>query len=120
MVKSGPHRPRAKALPVQKHRNFVKQWRIYREMTVEELAEAAEMSTGNISALENQRQGYSPEGLEKLAKALKTTRTALLEVDPESDRTKSFWQLWARATPDAQETLTIMAERLVGPGGSKR
>lgn len=84
-------------------------------MTVEELAEAAEMSTGNLSALENRRQGHSDAGLNRLAKALKTTPGALLNVNPSSEEAGDFWALWERASPKDRQTLTIMAERLVGP-----
>lgn len=81
-------------------------------MTVEELAEAAAMSTGNISAIENRRQGYSDDGLRKLAVALKTTPEALLGIDPLSEGTGDFWPLWAKASPEDRQLLTDMAGRL--------
>lgn len=120
MAKSGPHRLGQKKPPLQWSKNYVKEWRIFRRMTVEQLSEATGMSTGNISALENRRQGYSAEGLEKLAKALKTTPAALLGVNPLADGTDSFWLLWEKATPQDRETLTIMAGRLVGIGGTRK
>ena len=86
---------------------------MFRDLTVEKLSEETGMSTGNISALENRRQGYSAEGLEKLSKALKTTPAALLGVNPLADGTDSFWLLWERASPQDRETLKIMAGRLV-------
>lgn len=115
MAKSGPHRLGEKRPPVQWSRNYVKEWRIFRDMTVDELSEATGMSTGNISALENRRQGYSAEGLEKLSKALKTTPAALLGVNPMADGADSFWLLWEKASPQDRETLRIMAGRLVQP-----
>jgi transcriptional regulator with XRE-family HTH domain len=113
MPKSGPHKPRPKKPPAQWNSNFIKEWRIFRGMTVEQLAEASGMSTGNISALENRRQGYSAQGLEKLSKALRTTSDALLKVNPLAEGTETFWPLWERASPKDRETLTIMAGRLV-------
>lgn len=113
MAKSGPHRQKAKTPPLQWSKNYVKEWRIFRDMTVDELSEASGMSTGNISALENRRQGYSGEGLEKLSKALKTTPAALLGVNPLADGSDSFWLLWEKASPQDRETLKIMAGRLV-------
>jgi transcriptional regulator with XRE-family HTH domain len=117
MAKSGPHRNSKKPL-ILKGAHFIKEWRIYRDMTVAQLAEAAGMSTGNVSALENRRQGYSPEGLEKLAKALRTTATALLEVNPLEDDIGSFWPLWQRATKEDRNMLRSMAERLTS--GTKK
>jgi transcriptional regulator with XRE-family HTH domain len=119
MAKSGPHKNTGK-IPILKGNHFIKEWRIYREMTVAQLAETAEMSTGNVSALENRRQGYSPEGLEKLAKALRTTPTALLEVNPLKDDIGSFWPLWQRASKDDREMLKSMAERLVQTSAGKK
>lgn len=72
------------------------------------------MSTGNISALENRRQGYSEEGLERLAKALKTSPGDLLNINPMAEGVEHFWPLWEKASPKDRETLTIMAGRLVG------
>lgn len=113
MAKSGPHRPKPKAPPRQWGRNFIKEWRIFRDMTVDDLAEATGMSTGNISATENRRQGYSAESLEKLSKALKTTPSSLLGVNPLAEGADSFWILWEKASPQDRETLKIMAGRLV-------
>ena len=91
MPKRGPHRPAVeKPKPVLTAPIFLKEWRIFRTMTVEELAVAAKMSTGNISAIENRRQGYSHDGLNKLARALKTTTGALLSVNPLEANTKDF------------------------------
>lgn len=78
------------------------------------------MSTGNISALENRRQGYSGEGLEKLSNALKTTPAALLGVNPLADGSDSFWLLWEKASPQDRETLKIMAGRLIGTEGNRK
>lgn len=93
---------------------------MFRKLTVEELSEATGMSTGNISGIENRRQGYSAEGLEKLAKALKTTPSALLGVNPLADGADSFWMLWEKASPADRETLKIMANRLIEAGGHRK
>jgi transcriptional regulator with XRE-family HTH domain len=111
--KHGPHKPKPKPPRVPRHN--IKNWRIYRLMTVEQLAEATGMSTGNISALENGRQGYSEVGLKTLADALRATPAQLLEVNPLLDaETQQFWPLWEKASPNDRETLIIMAKRLIG------
>src|SRR5437016_6511061 len=64
----------AKVSPRFKHppwrKLFVKQWREFRNLTQEQLAERAGMSVGNISQLERGLQGYSMQGLEALSQAL--------------------------------------------------
>lgn len=112
MPKRGPHQLGQRRPPQEWVRTFIKEWRIYRGLTVEELAEKAGMSVGNLSAIENRRQGYSADSLGRLAVALKTTAGALLTVNPTGDAA-NFWQLWERATAADRETLTIMAERLI-------
>lgn len=112
MPRRGPRRLGQPSAPRQWVRTFVREWRVYRDLTIEELAAAAGMSIGNLSGLENRRSGYSPEGLERLAKALRTTPGALLTVNPQEPGGR-FWELWEAAGPQERETLTIMAERLV-------
>jgi transcriptional regulator with XRE-family HTH domain len=115
MAKLGPHRGLQKSPPKQRGTHFLKEWRIYRDLTVDQLSEMTNLSTGTISGTENRRQGYSPESLEALARALKTTPGSLLEVNPLADGAESFWRLWDKASPKDRETLKIMAERLVEP-----
>lgn len=120
MPKRGPRHPRPKPPPRQWHRNYIKEWRLYRNLTVEELAAASGMSTGNLSSLENHRQGYSPEGLAKLAAALKVApATALIDVDPNAGGAE-FWTLWGKLSDPDRETLAMMARRLAGPAPAKK
>lgn len=114
MPKRGPHKPKGTKPTPEYRRHFIKEWRLFRDMTVDELAEAAGMSNGNLSALENRKQGHSDAGLANLARALGTTAGALLNVNPLDPNTGDFWRLWERATKKDRDTLTIMAERLVG------
>lgn len=91
---------------------FLKQWRVYRGMTQEELAAAVGWSVGNISQLERALQGYSDEGLAALASALKCTPGQILDVDPTDDQ--SIWSLYARAKPRQQQILLETAKDFVG------
>lgn len=118
MPKSGPHQKK-KTPPIQVGNNFIKNWRIYRELTVAQLAELTELSTGNISAIENRRQGFSGNSLDRIAAALKVTRGMLFDTDPLADGVAPFWQIWEKASASDRETLTIMANRLVETKGRK-
>lgn len=113
MPRRGPHRNSAPKAPRKAAKSYLKAWRLFRDLTVEELAEAADMSAANVSAIENQRQGYSPESLEKLAHALKIDTGTLLNVDPNS--AGSIWPLWAGATAREREQLTIIAKTIIKP-----
>lgn len=113
MPRRGPNRNAAPKPPREAAKSFLKAWRLYRDLTVEELADAAGMSTGNVSAIENQKQGYSPESLRALAAALKIDTATLLSVDPTTAGT--IWPLWNQATPTQREQLTIIAKTLIKP-----
>jgi len=56
--------------PAVRRRIFLKQWREFRGLTQEQLADRVGWSVGNVSQLERGLQGYSQEGLEAFAEAL--------------------------------------------------
>ena len=69
----------------ERGRIYIKEWRKYRGMTQEQLAEAAGMVVSNVSQLEQGRQGYSQEGLEAIANALQCGAGQLLSSSPSGD-----------------------------------
>lgn len=79
---------RAMALAVP---TFLKQWRNFRDMTQEALAEKADMTPPSISQLESGNQGFTDKSLARLAGALDCTPADLLVHDP--SREDSFWPL---------------------------
>jgi len=76
----------------QFRRTFIRQWREYRDLTLEELAEKVDMSASHFSMLERGQRGYTQETLEKLAHCLQTSAGALLDRNPliEGDDS-AFW-----------------------------
>lgn len=113
MARRGPTK-RTQAKP-RRHAasNYVKAWRIERDLTVDELADLSGVSNGQISDIENEKGGYSPESLDKLAKALKVDKGTLLTVSPTD--VGAFWPLWHAATPIQREQLTIIAKTIIKP-----
>jgi transcriptional regulator with XRE-family HTH domain len=107
-----PHQvqPRFKA----RRRIFLKEWRQYRDLTQEQLAERVGWSVGNISQLERGQQGYSDEGLAMLAEALNCTPGQILDVDPTND--DAIWSLWERAEPGQRRTLLEVAKGFLRTG----
>lgn len=66
------------------------------------------MSKSNISQLEQGRQGYSQEGLERLADALQCEPGQLLTVDPSKD--DAIWSIWERAGQAQREEIVSHAQ----------
>lgn len=95
-------------------RIFLKEWRKYRGLTQEVLADRVGWSVGNVSQLEQGKQGYSDEGLALLAEALQCTPGQILEVDPTND--EAIWSLWERAAPGQRQTLLEVAKGLLKTG----
>src|SRR3954447_22860064 len=98
----------------QQRRHFIKEWRKFRGLTQEALAEKADMSPTNLSQLENNKQRYSAEGLERLAEALQCEPAQLLMVDPTKD--DAMWSIWDRAKPSERQQIIAVAKALVSKG----
>ena len=113
MAKTSKVTPRFKA---QRRRLFLKEWREYRGMTQEQLAEAVGMSVSNISQLERGIQGYSQDGLEALAEALKCEPGHLHMVDPSKD--DAIWSIWERALPGERQEIIGFAKGITRKTGT--
>ncbi len=100
--------------PKQWRQTFVRQWRKYRGLTQEQLAERAGMTVSNVSQLERNVQGYSPEGLQSLADALNCEPKHLLMVDPSKD--DAIWSIWERANVAERNMIVELARTVVKTG----
>jgi len=89
------------ARPIQKKRQFrrtyIREWRQFRELTLEQLAGALEMTASHFSMLERGQRGYTQETLEAIAATLKTSAASLLTRNPLKDEAE--WQIWDQADP---------------------
>ncbi len=94
--------------------HFVKEWRKFRGLTQEQLAERAGMSPNNISQLENNRQRYSADGLDRLAAALNCDPAHLLLVDPSKE--DAIWPIWERANQVERVRIVAVAKALMKNG----
>lgn len=101
----------------QRRRTFIREWRKFRGMTQEQLADRLGWSVSNVSQLEQARQGYSQEGLEALAEALDCDVGQLLMVDPTKD--DAMWSIWEKAQSGERKMIINVAKSIVktGTGG---
>ena len=96
---------------------FVKQWREYRNMTQERLAELVGEYLGksythaSIGRIENGKMPYTQPVLEAMADALGTDCASLLIRDP--TQPEAIWTLWERALPAERTTIAEHAEFIV-------
>lgn len=97
-----------------RRRTFFREWRKYRDMTLERAAEAAGMTAGNLSAMERGAQGYTQAGLEALAEAYSCDPAHLLMVDPSRDDV--MWSIWERAKEGERRMISEVAKTIVKTG----
>jgi transcriptional regulator with XRE-family HTH domain len=73
--------------PARRRRHFIREWREFRGLTQEQLADAIDATKASISRIEAMKQGYTQDNLEAMADALGTHPGALLSRKPtEADR----------------------------------
>src|SRR5947208_1713842 len=73
--------------PENRRHHFVREWRKFRGLTQEKLAEKLDTTKANISRIENLHQGYTQDFLEACAEVLKVEPAALLRENPIADAT---------------------------------
>lgn len=95
-------------------RTFIKEWRKYRGLTQEQLADRVDMAVSNIAQLEQGRQGYSQAGLEAIAEALQCDVGQLLTIDPSKD--DAIWSIWEQARPGERKMIVDIAKTIVKTG----
>lgn len=76
----------------QRRRHFIKEWRKFRGLTQEQLAERIGVAVSTISQLETMKQGYSQPTLEALADALGCEPADLLMRNP--GQPNEIWSIW--------------------------
>lgn len=83
--------PRVRPLPKRRlPRHYIKQWRAFRGLTQEQLAERVGVTHGTISQLERGLIAYTQPMLESLAFALQCEPADLIMRNPEGDA----WSPW--------------------------
>lgn len=85
-------------------------------MTQEELAERVGMSVGNISKLEQSKQGFSDMGLQAIAAVLDCSPGQLLMVNPLRDG--AMWSLWEAASQGDRLKIIDMSKIITGKTGT--
>jgi transcriptional regulator with XRE-family HTH domain len=79
----------------QFRRTYIREWRKHRNKTLEQLAEAMDMTASHFSMLERGQRGYTQETLEAIADALQTDAASLLMRNPADP--DAMWSLWDQA-----------------------
>lgn len=102
--------------PKEKHtRTFVRQWRLHRRLTLEQLAERIGSTDASVSRIERGLQPYTQQTLEALAKALDCTPADLIQRDPGTPA--PIWEIWSLIPESEQERATEVLRALAKKTG---
>src|SRR6185437_660286 len=85
---------------------FIKQWRIHRGYTQEQLGGMINTSGSMMSRIESGETPYTQDVLEALAEALRTDPASLLMRDPTNP--EAMWSIWDQA----KEAQRVMIEEV--------
>lgn len=87
-----------------RHPFYLKQWRLHRGLSQQQLADRLESSKGYISDLERGVRRYNQDLLEALAFALMCEPADLLMRDPTKE--DAIWSIW-ESVPDTERPRVI-------------
>ena len=103
-----------------RHRpTYIRQWRKYRGLTLDRLAERVGALIGgfthaSLSRIERGLQGYTQPVLEAIAEALSTDATSLLMRDPTDP--EGIWSIWDNAKPGERRMIVDIARTVIKTG----
>lgn len=81
----------------RRRRTFIREWRKFRGLTLEQMAARLDMTPSHLSMLERGQRSYTQETLEALADALNTDVASLLMRDPSDP--EAPWSIWEILKP---------------------
>lgn len=90
---------------------YIRAWREYRRLSLDELAARVPMDKGNLSKVERGKLPYNQDTLELIATALGVDEATLLTRDPTAPT--PIWSLWDRADTAQRRQIESVAEALI-------
>jgi transcriptional regulator with XRE-family HTH domain len=108
---------RVKRPPHQRGVHFLRQWREFKEVTQEQLADMLEVDRTTVGKIENARLPYNQDYLERVSAALGVDIEDLVSVDPAAPKPpKLVWSRVQKAPPDLQERIRFVVEAMLKAG----
>jgi transcriptional regulator with XRE-family HTH domain len=95
--------------------NYLRQWRRFRGLTLEDLAKAVGTNPNMIGYLESGERGLSAKWLRRLAPALSTTPGLLLDHDP-YDLDSDIVDIWINGSDRQRRQIAEIAKALIKTG----
>ncbi len=97
-------------------KHFLREWRKFRELTLEQAAERAGTTHATLSRIERGKLPYNQALLEVLAEVYRADPASLIIRDPSDPA--AIWSVWEKLKPAQRETALVMLEGLARTGTS--
>ena len=97
-----------------RRQTFLRQWREYRNLTQDDLAERLGTSKASISRIEAGQQAYTQDFLEACADALRTDPASLLMRNPTDE--EAVWSLWDKAKVGERKMIENIVRSVIKTG----
>lgn len=104
-----PRRIRGKAV---RRRTFLRQWREFRNLTLEQASSRFDMSPAQLSRIETGKQPYTQDFLELAAEAYMVPDVASLLMRDPSDP-EAIWSIWDQARPAERRQIIALVMALL-------
>ena len=91
--------------------HFLREWREYRDYTLEEAGEAVGISHAQLGRIERRLQKYNQELLEALAELYRTEPASLIMRNPQNP--EGIWSIWDQAKPGERQEIERYADYLI-------
>ena len=99
------------------HRNYIREWRNHRDLTLEKLCErlgevhGLKITHASLSRIERGLQPYNQRQLEAIASELLTDPASLLMRNPQDP--DGIWSVWDQAKPGERRQIIEIAKTLI-------
>lgn len=95
------------AQKTEQARHFIREWRKFRGLTLEELAERLNTTHATLSRIERGKMAYTQPLLERLAEELRTDPASLIMRDPNDP--DGIWSVWdTLSVPERQQGVQLL------------
>lgn len=91
-------------------RHFIKEWRIHRGLTQQQMADRVGIDKSYLSKIENGKKRYDQPFLEAAAEVLNCEVADLIQRDPNDS--EAIWALWDKMQPVQKAQLVEIAKTL--------
>lgn len=95
--------------------NFLREWRLFRKFTQQQLADRVDTTANMIQYLEKGERALSAKWLRKLAPALDTTPGMILDHDPHA-LDNDIIEIWATASNREKRQIAEIAKAILKTG----